>query len=111
MAYIECAQIVLDYTLVAGSVPHLTAEGQMRKTRLNMEDLDVRSFEVIPNPSGRSGTVKGREAETILCESHYTYGPGSCYNTCTPSICDSFCSYWQTCGPTACAFSCPPECQ
>ena len=84
----------------------------MNKIKLSLEDLAVRSFEVLPENPGRPGTVLGRElTEGLECESSYTYPPKhSCQPSCYVSVCDRECTADMTCHPTACTGTCVLGC-
>jgi hypothetical protein len=83
----------------------LTPEDPMNKIKLDLADLEVRSFEVVADAPGHSGTVEGfagdSAVETELCSSYTFFPYGSCYASCRPSVCDYRCTNpWQCFGPT-----------
>lgn len=81
----------------------------MRKLKLNLDDLAIDTFSVSHEPGPGDGTVQGLNGPFGGIASHYTENVGSCDNTCTPSICDGKCTYWQTCNHTRCGATCPPD--
>ena len=93
----------------------------MRKYRLELDELSVESFDVLPETSEQRGTVRGREATPILgtcfgcgsatvdgetCVSCDGCGPGTHFNTCEYTCDDATCA---TCG-NSCAATCGASC-
>jgi hypothetical protein len=60
----------------------------MRKMRLELDDLDVESFDTRPSEAGR-GTVKGHATQYGSCQ-------GSCVQTCGGPTCESPCEVEPT---------------
>lgn len=93
----------------------------MQQRKLKLEQLEVESFEVLPEaPKGR-GTVQGREfARTRFggdtcagtCYDYDTCGiscpGGSCYPTC--ETCEETCRGQDTCDPS-CMGTCDETCE
>ena len=75
----------------------------MAKVRLSLQDLDVDSFSVMPDPGpGSEGTIRGYQewgddpfAPTVSCN-------GTC-QSCATGPCDTMCT-----GVATCVGSCPP---
>jgi hypothetical protein len=74
----------------------------MLKIKLNVEELDVLSFEAGEIQS-RGRTVEGY-ADAVR------FGGDSLAYTCEPSLGDTACTQDDTCSPTACGISCDPYC-
>jgi len=91
---------------VARFISTLTNGGRMKKIRLNVEELDVLSFEA-GAIRFRGRTVEGYgDAVGIGIEKR---GDSLAY-TCEPSLGDTACTHDATCSPTACGISCDPYC-
>ena len=80
---------------------------RMKKIRLNVEELDVVSFDAgAIGFSGRTVQAYGDMVEIV--------GPvktrDSLRSTCEPSLGDTGCTQDNTCSPTACGISCDPYC-
>lgn len=105
----------------------------MKKLKLNLEDLKVKSFDTLPAEAQSTGTVYGQSNtwEFLCCceyESEATWNTGcpgcggtspscftdcySCYNTgqcCANDSAPGYASCGTTCGEPSCAEQCPPS--
>jgi hypothetical protein len=83
----------------------------MKKIRLNVEELDVLSFDT-GGIRFRGRTVEGYgDLVGIGIGDNVTVKAGdSLAYTCEPSLGDTACTQDATCSPTACGISCDPYC-
>ena len=79
----------------------------MKKIRLNVEALDVASFDAGPIHFG-GRTVQGY-GDGVEIGGPVRTGDTLRY-TCEPSLGDTACTQDDTCSPTACGISCDPYC-
>jgi|GEM_PF-2760209 len=78
----------------------------MKKIRLNVEELDVLSFDAGGSRfGGRTVQAHGDAVEIGIVKT----GDSLAY-TCEPSLGDTACTQDATCSPTACGISCDPYC-
>lgn len=74
--------------------------GSPRRFKLNLEDLQVESFEPLPEVKARGGTIRGYDTEQSECASACpTECDESCVEYCTTpgTWCDSFDTCPQVC--------------
>jgi len=82
----------------------------MKKIRLNVEELDILSFEAGASRFG-GRTVQGYgDAVGIGIEDGPVNTGDTLRYTCEPSLGDTACTQDATCSPTACGISCDPYC-
>jgi hypothetical protein len=83
-------------------------EDGMKKIRLNVEELDVLSFDAgAIGFRGQTVQAYGDAVEAGLGRDV----PGDTLRyTCEPSLGDTACTHDATCSPTACGISCDPYC-
>jgi hypothetical protein len=80
----------------------------MKKIRLNVEELDVVSFDA--GAIGIRGcTVRAYGGDVVEIGGPVKTGDSLRY-TCEPSLGDTACTQGDTCSPTACGISCDPYC-
>lgn len=76
----------------------------MAKIQLNLRDLDVDSFEVIPDSGpGSEGTIRGYQEWDDPFEMGPTVSCNGTCQSCATGPCDTMCT-----GPATCVASCPP---
>ena len=82
----------------------------MKKIRLNVEELDVLSFDAgATRFRGRTVEAYGDVVGIGIEDGPVKTGDTLRY-TCEPSLGDTGCTKDATCSPTACGISCDPYC-
>jgi hypothetical protein len=101
----------MAYRDLPGAV-HLSRTGDgMKKIRLNVEELDVVSFDAgAIRFRGRTVQGYGDAVEIGIGDNGPVKTGDSLRYTCEPSLGNTACTQDATCSPTACGISCDPFC-
>jgi len=79
----------------------------MEKLKLNLDELKVESFELLPQQSNQQGTVYGQVPQTQAPAATCSQSCNETCNTCNGNTCLGSCV--NTCGAT-CAATCAESC-